>query len=106
MQFPSVTSAQRTVTGPTTTNVMVTLGEEEEASSLPITAATGPGPAGWGPPPTEETGPGMRATEGPAGPEPGLELGGAGALLFWTPTTSASAPPPAEGLGGLEVFGS
>lgn len=104
MQFPSVTSAQRTVTSPTTTNVMVTLGEEEEASSLPITAATGPGPAGWGPPPTEETGPGMRAAEGPAGP--GLELGGAGALLFWTPTTSASAPPPAEGLGGLEVFGS
>lgn len=83
---------------------MVTLGEEEEASSLPITAATGPGPAGWDTP-TEGPGPGLLAADG-LGPEPGLALGGAGALLFWAPATSASAAPPAGGLGGLEVFGS
>lgn len=98
-QFPSVTSGQQT------THVTVTLGEEEEeASSLPITAATGPDPAGWTLPTTAGTGPGLLAAKGPAGPE--LALGGAGALLFWTLTTSVSTPPPARSLGGLEVFGS
>lgn len=98
MQNPSVTSGKQT------TIVMVTLGEEEEASSLPITAATGPDPAGWTLPTTVGTGPGLLSAKGPAGPE--LELGGAGALLFWTLTTSASTPPPAKSLGGLGVFGS
>lgn len=98
MQFPSVTSGQQT------TNVTVTLGEEEEASSLPITAATGPESAGWTLPTIAGIGPGLLAAKGPAGPE--LALGGAGALLFWTPTTSVSTPPPAKSLGGLEVFGS
>lgn len=83
---------------------MVTLGEEEEASSLPITAATGPDPAGWTWPTTAGSGLGLLAAKGPAGPE--LEVGGAGALLFWTLTTSVSTPPPARRLGELEVFGS
>lgn len=100
IQFPSVTSGQQT------RNAMVTLGEEEEVSSLPTTAATGLGPAGWTLPTTGRTGPGLLATKGPAGPEPGLKLGGAGALLFWTLTTSVSAPSPAGSLGGLDVFGS
>lgn len=80
---------------------MVTLGEEE-ASSLPITAATGLGPTGWD---RSMSGTELGLQADGLGPRPGLELGGGGALLFWLLPTSREGPP-TGGLVGLDVFGS
>lgn len=100
-EFDVVAVSLSTGTSYVTINFTVTFGEEE-ASSLPITAATGLGPTGWARS-TSGTELGLLA-EG-LGPGPGLELGGGGALLFWMPPTSAPCPP-TGGLGGLNVFGS
>lgn len=81
--------------------ILVTLGEEE-ASSLPITAATVLGPAGWV---RSTSGTELGLQAGELEPSLGLELGGRGALLFWLLPTSREGPP-AGGLVGLDVFGS
>lgn len=73
---------------------------EEEASSLPITAATGLGPTGWA---RSLSGPELGLGAGGLGPRPGLELGGGGALLFWPASREG---PPAGGRTGLDVLGS
>lgn len=100
-EFTVVAVNLSTGTSFVTMNFMVTFGEEE-ASSLPITAATGLGPTGWARS-TSGTELGLLA-EG-LGPGLGLELGGGGALLFWMLSTSAPGPP-TGGLGGFSVFGS
>lgn len=81
--------------------IKVTFGEEE-ANSLPITAATGLGPAGWV---LSLSGPEPGLGAGVLGPRPGLELGGRGALLFWLVPTSSEGLT-AGGRAGLDVLGS
>lgn len=80
---------------------LFTLGEEE-ASSLPNTAATGLGPTGWV---FSLSAPGLGLGAGGLRPRPGLGPGGWGARLFWLLPTSGEGPP-AGVLAGLEVFGS
>lgn len=75
---------------------------EDEASSLPITAATGLGPAGWD---LSLSGPELGLGAGGLGPRPGLELGGGGALLFWLLPTSREGTPAGFRV-GLDVLGS
>lgn len=75
---------------------------EEEASSLPIIAATGLGPTGWA---LSQSGPDVGLWGGKLGPSPGLVPGGGGALLFWLLATSGEGPP-ASCCTGLDVLGS
>lgn len=75
---------------------------EEEANSLPITAATGLGPTGWV---LSTSGPGLGLGSGVLRLRPGLELGGKGALLFWLAPTSREGLP-AVSRAGLDVLGS
>lgn len=80
---------------------LLTLGEEE-ASSLPITAATGLGLVGWV---LSLSGPqlGLTGVELELGPV--VVLGGAGAILLWLLSTLWEGPA-AAGPAGSDVFGS
>lgn len=75
---------------------------EEEASSLPITAARGLGPKGWA---LFPSGPELGLEVGGLGPGTVLVLGGGGALLFWIPPRSGEGLPEG-GRAGLDALGS